>query len=339
LSSSRYSRQSILEEVGQAGQERLKNSKVLIVGAGGLGSPAALYLATAGIGCLGIIDDDVVELSNLGRQVLHGESDLGSSKVESAERSLKAVNPEIEIVVIRDRFREENAAQLVSEYDFVIDGCDNFTTKFLINDSCVLGKKPFSHAGVLGWGGQAFTHIPEEPCYRCLFEEPPPPNVVPNCSEAGVIGPVVGMLGCIQATEAIKYLIGKRTELLLGQLLTVEAMDMKFRKVQFPKNPLCPICGSHPRITELKEDGVAHCDLKTEGSSRSKWLITFEGSQKVLKAERELKKFDLKVEPRVTPRQLSSECGICLQLESHDSTFAKEKLEAKGLKFIRFESI
>lgn len=330
-------RQSILPEIGDAGQQRLAQAKVLIVGAGGLGSPVAMYLATAGIGQITLIDDDEVEITNLGRQILHGDTDVGKSKVESGKQTLNHLNPEIRIEVIRDRFKQDNAAQLVNEHDFLIDGCDNFTTKFLINDSCVLQKKAYSHAGVLSWGGQAFTYIPGSPCYRCLFDEPPPPDAVPNCSEAGVVGPVVGMLGSIQATEAIKYLVGLKESLLLGQLLTVDAIDMKFRKVQFPKNPKCRLCSDTATIKEIKEDGVVQCDLKQ--AQEDKWLITFENSQKVLKAERQLKKQNYQVEPRVTPRQLSHECGICLQLTSSNEKGAQQTLENASLNWVRFESL
>ena len=330
----RYLRQSILSEVGESGQAQLAKSKILIVGAGGLGSPVALYLTPAGVGEITIIDDDEVEITNLGRQILHEQKDLGSSKVQSAKQRLEALNPDIKVNVIKDRFKQDNAAQLVDEHDFVIDGSDNFTTKFLINDSCVLGKKAFSHAGVLGWGGQTFTHIPGSPCYRCLFEEPPPADSVPNCSEAGVIGPVVGLLGCIQAAEAIKYTIGLHEGLLLGELFTIDALEMKSRKVKFLKNPHCPVCGDHPRILSLKEEGVLQCDLKRD--HKDTWLITFEGSQKVLKAERQLKKSGFEVEPRVTPRQLSNECGICLQLIIEASDNAQQKLRDIGLEWVRF---
>lgn len=333
----RYLRQSILSEIGERGQQALAEARVLIVGAGGLGSPVAMYLATAGVGQLTIMDDDEVEITNLGRQILHGDSDLGQLKIESAKQSLNKLNPDIKVEAIRDRFKQDNAGQLVDDHDFIIDGCDNFTTKFLINDSCVLKGKPFSHAGVLSWGGQAFTYVPNSPCYRCLFEEPPPPDAVPNCSEAGVVGPVVGILGSIQATEAIKYLVGMRDSLLLGQLLTVDALEMKFRKVQFPKNPKCKVCGSEATIKEIKEDGVVQCDLKKP--QENEWLITFENSQKVLKAERHLKQQEMSVKPRVTPRQLSNECGICLQLTSSDAEKAQNSLVNADLNWVRFESL
>jgi molybdopterin/thiamine biosynthesis adenylyltransferase len=333
----RYLRQSILAEIGEQGQQALAKSKVLMIGAGGLGSPAAMYLATAGIGQLTLVDDDEVEITNLGRQILHGDADIGKAKVSSAQATLSSLNPDIKIETIRDRFNENNAAELVDDHDFIIDGCDNFTTKFLINDSCVLKGKAYSHAGVLSWGGQTFTHIPGSPCYRCLFDEPPPPEAVPNCSEAGVVGPVVGLLGSVQATEAIKYLIGMENSLLLGQLLTVDALEMKFRKVQFPKNPKCRVCSELATIKDIKEDGVVQCDLKQ--TEADKWLITFENSQKVLKAERQLKQQNFKVEPRVTPRQLSNECGICLQLEADEADSGKQALQAVDLNWVRFVTL
>jgi len=336
VDASRFSRQTILREVGRAGQALLNEARVLIVGAGGLGSPAALYLAAAGVQ-LTIIDDDCVDESNLGRQILHAYTNIGQAKIDSARHRLESIHPDVQVEIVKDRFNVGNAAQLVREHHFVLDGSDNFSTKFLINDSCVLNRKAYSHAGVLGWGGQTFTYIPEAPCYRCLFIEPPPINVVPNCSQFGVMGPVVGLLGCLQATEAIKCILGKTDQLLTGQLLTIDAIDMKFRKVQFLRNPNCPICSSKASIAELVESGVQQCDLKQV--KQNTWLITFEGSQKVLKAERHLKQLGYQVEPRITPRQLSNECGICLQLNSETCAEVKAEFKQLQLQWIRFVNL
>ncbi|MHC4150134.1 MAG: HesA/MoeB/ThiF family protein, partial [Planctomycetota bacterium] len=205
----RYSRQIILQEIGGVGQEKLLSSKVLIVGAGGLGAPAALYLAAAGVGTLGIIDSDSVDLSNLQRQVIHHTTDLGTEKVNSAKSKIQAINPDVTVRTYHTRATAENIAELIRYHDFVIDGTDNFPAKFLINDACYFEKIPFSHAGILRFDGQLITVLPgETTCYRCIFHAPPPDGVVPSCSQAGVLGALAGLIGCLQATEAIKYLLG-----------------------------------------------------------------------------------------------------------------------------------
>lgn len=316
----RYSRQWILPEIGEEGQKKLQKSKILIVGAGGLGSPALSYLAMAGIGTLGVIDADLVEESNLGRQNLHRNASIGQLKVDSAKQMLSELNPEIEVVTYPNMLRSENAFDIVDLFDFVIDGSDNFTTKFLVNDVCYFTKTAFSHAGVLGFEGQTLTYVPlkESPCYRCLFTEPPPAGVVPNCSEAGILGPVVGLIGCIQATEAIKF-ITEQEHLLSGTLLTYNALKMQFRKIAFKKNPSCPLCGENPSIENLREDGVTLCQTVQDSKTHLKaWILTFKSTQLVLRSERILKAKGIKVEPRVTPRQLSHECGICLEVEIQD---------------------
>jgi molybdopterin/thiamine biosynthesis adenylyltransferase len=258
----RYSRHIILEEVGAAGQEKLLASRVLIIGAGGLGAPAVLYLAAAGVGTIGIVDGDTVDLSNLQRQVIHHTADLAHPKVTSAANKMRAINPDITIRPYAERAEAANILPLLADYDFVIDGTDNFAAKFLINDACVLARKPFSHAGILRFDGQIITVLPgETACYRCLFHAPPPPNVVPSCSQAGVLGVVAGVIGCLQATEALKYLLGKG-DLVSNALLTWNALRMEFRKVRVKRNPNCPVCGAQPSITTLHDEDAPVCDLR-----------------------------------------------------------------------------
>ena len=247
----RYSRHVLLDEVGQEGQEKLLASKVLVVGAGGLGAPVALYLAAAGVGTIGIVDADEVDLSNLQRQIIHGTADVGKAKVKSAKETMNAMNPDVEVKTYRMFVDSSNIRELVREYDFIIDGTDNFPAKFLINDACVLEKKPFSHAGIIRFKGQLMTYVPGEgPCYRCVFKNPPPKDAVPTCKQAGVIGAMGGVIGSLQAMEAIKYLIGVG-DLLTGYLLTFDALTMEFHKVKLPKDTHdCAVCGDHPTILE-----------------------------------------------------------------------------------------
>ena len=238
----RYARHIMLEGVGEEGQQRLLNSKVLIIGVGGLGSPAAIYLAAAGVGTIGIVDSDVVELSNLQRQIIHSGQDLGSPKVLSARKKMTAINEDVQVVSHQLRVDAATIEDLIKPYDFVIDATDNFDAKFLINDACVLAGKPYSHGGILKFDGQALTVLPgKSPCYRCIFSEPPPAETALACSRAGVIGVLPGIIGTIQATEAIKFLIGKG-ELLTGRLLTYNVLAMKFREVPISRNPNCPLC-------------------------------------------------------------------------------------------------
>jgi len=257
----RYSRHIILEEVGGAGQEKLLSSSVLIVGAGGLGSPAALYLAAAGVGTIGIVDGDNVDMSNLQRQVIHHTADVGAEKIKSARDRIVAINPDVKVKTYKQWARADNIRGIVRDYDFVIDGTDNFAAKFLVNDACYFERVPFSHAGILRFDGQLITVLPgETTCYRCIFDGPPPANSVPSCSQAGVLGVLAGVVGSLQATEAIKYLLGLG-DLLTGTLLTYNALSMDFRKVQLNRNPDCPLCGENPRITELKDEEQNVCDL------------------------------------------------------------------------------
>lgn len=257
----RYSRHIILKEVGAKGQKKLLNAKVLIIGAGGLGSPAALYLAAAGVGTIGIADADEVDLSNLQRQVIHTTADLGKAKVQSAKETMTEINPDVTVNTYRTFVTSDNIMDLIKDYDFIIDGTDNFPAKFLINDACVMAKKPFSHAGIIRFKGQLMTYVPGQgPCYRCVFKEPPPKDAVPTCKQAGVIGAMGGVIGSLQAMEAIKYIIGQG-ELLTGYLLTYDALTMEFRKIKLPKDTShCAVCGENPTITELIDYEQAECD-------------------------------------------------------------------------------
>jgi molybdopterin-synthase adenylyltransferase len=252
----RYSRHIMLKEVGGKGQKRLFDGKILIIGVGGLGSPIALYLAAAGVGTIGIADADAVELSNLQRQIIHHTSDIGRPKVVSAKEKMLAMNPDVTVNRYQMRINSGNIKAVIEEYDFIIDATDNFSSKFLINDACVLSCIPFSHGGILRFDGQTITVDPgKSPCYRCIFPTPPPEDVIPTCSQAGVMGVLPGVIGCIQATEAIKYLLGAG-DLLTGRLLVYDALQMKFREVPVRENPGCPVCGDTPTITDLADSLV-----------------------------------------------------------------------------------
>lgn len=260
----RYSRHIILQKVGVKGQKKLLNGKVLIIGAGGLGAPAAMYLAAAGVGTIGIVDADEVDLSNLQRQIIHGTADVGKAKVKSAKETMNAMNPDVNVITYREFVTSENIMDLIKDYDFIIDGTDNFPAKFLINDACVMAKKPFSHAGIIRFKGQLMTYVPDEgPCYRCVFKDPPPKDAVPTCKQAGVIGAMGGVIGSLQAMEAIKYLIGVG-DLLTGRLLTFDALKMEFHTVKLPhkKGCGCAVCGPNPTITKLIDYEQVECDGK-----------------------------------------------------------------------------
>lgn len=251
----RYSRHIILDGVGESGQKKLLSSKVLIIGAGGLGAPVLMYLAASGVGTIGIVDDDAVELSNLQRQVIHGTPDVGIPKAESAENTVKRLNPDVRTIVYKERVTAGNICDIIKEYDFIIDAVDNFSTKFLINDACVLGKKPFCHAGVKGFQGQIMTYVPGQgPCYRCLFEEIPEEGEEDGISQKGILGTIPGILGSLQALEAQKYLIGSG-ELLTGRMLVFDGLGMRFRTVGIPENSEhCRVCGTTADITSLQEE-------------------------------------------------------------------------------------
>jgi molybdopterin-synthase adenylyltransferase len=256
----RYSRHLILQNIGIEGQEKIMKGKVLLVGAGGLGSPAALYLAAAGVGTIGIIDGDVVDHTNLQRQVIHFTDDVNVPKVESARQKINKLNPDVKVNIYKALLTAENALTIIGNYDFVIDGTDNFPSKFLVNDACVMAKKAYSHGGILRFEGQTMTYVPGSACYRCIFGGPPPKDAVPSCSQAGVLGSIAGILGTIQATEALKYLTGTG-ELLTNRMLVFDALKMKFREVNFKSDKNCRVCGAIPSITTLAMDDMPVCDL------------------------------------------------------------------------------
>jgi sulfur-carrier protein adenylyltransferase/sulfurtransferase len=247
----RYARHLIMPEVAMAGQKRLKAAKVLCIGTGGLGSPLSLYLAAAGVGTLGLADFDVVDVSNLQRQIIHFTSDVGRPKIDSAEQKLKAINPELVVRRHEHSVDSSNALEMFADYDVIVDGTDNFPTRYLVNDACVLLGKPNVYGSIFRFDGQATVFYPPHgPCYRCLYPEPPPPDLVPNCAEGGVLGILPGLIGVVQATETVKLILGKGTAL-VGRLLLYDALDMTFREMKVRKNPRCPICGPEPTIRQL----------------------------------------------------------------------------------------
>ena len=247
----RYSRHLIVPEVGMAGQLKLKAARALCIGAGGLGSPVALYLAAAGVGTLGIVDFDDVDYSNLQRQILHGTPDVGRSKLDSARSRLNALNPEVEVVTHEMALSSQNALGLFADYDLVVDGTDNFPTRYLVNDACVIGGKPNVYGSIFRFEGQVSVFATKDgPCYRCMFPEPPPPGLVPSCAEGGVLGILPGVVGTLQATEAIKLILGAG-ESLVGRFLLFDALKMRFRELKVRKDPDCPVCGEHPTVTQL----------------------------------------------------------------------------------------
>jgi sulfur-carrier protein adenylyltransferase/sulfurtransferase len=248
----RYSRHLILPEVGLSGQKKIRAASVLCIGAGGLGSPIAMYLAAAGIGKLGILDFDSVDFSNLQRQIIHSTDDVGRPKTKSAEETIKSINPHVEVVTHNTRISSENALDLIRPYDIVVDGTDNFPTRYLTNDACVLLNKPNVYGSIFRFEGQASVFAPHlgGPCYRCLYPEPPPPGMVPSCAEGGVLGVLPGIVGTIQATEILKLALGRGSSL-VGRLLLFNALDMKFRELKLRRDPQCPVCGDHPTIKEL----------------------------------------------------------------------------------------
>jgi len=259
----RYSRHLIMPEVGMEGQQKLKAARVLCIGAGGLGSPLALYLAAAGVGTLGIVDFDVVDYTNLQRQIIHTTADVGRKKLDSATEKLKAINPFLNIRTFETKLTSENALEIFADFDIIADGTDNFPTRYLVNDACVLTGKPNVYGSIFRFEGQASVFATKEgPCYRCLYSAPPPPGLVPSCAEGGVLGILPGLVGVIQATEAIKLILGKG-EPLISRLLLIDALGMKFRELKLRKNPDCPVCGTHPTVTRLI-DYSEFCGIRGE---------------------------------------------------------------------------
>src|SRR6202035_1635677 len=264
----RSSRHLIIPDVGMAGQKRLKNAKVLVVGAGGLGSPALLYLAAAGVGTLGIVDFDTVDESNLQRQIIHGVSDVGKSKAESAKESIEEVNPYVKVILHKTRLDSDNVMEIFEPYDLIIDGTDNFATRYLVNDACVLLHKPYVWGSIYRFDGQASVFWADYgPCYRCLYPEPPPPGMVPSCAEGGVLGVLCGSIGSMQVNEAIKLLTGIG-EPLVGSLMVYDALEMEYRKIKVRKDPNCAVCGEHPTVTELI-DYEAFCGVVSEEAQQA----------------------------------------------------------------------
>ncbi len=256
----RYSRHILLKEIGGEGQRKLLAARVLVIGAGGLGCPAAIYLAAAGVGTIGIVDFDRVDISNLQRQILHGTADVGRLKVESAAEAIAALNPDVRVIPIAEPLTSQNALEIIRDYDVVVNGCDNFPTRYLLNDACVMLKKPLVDGSILRFEGQATVFVPGGGCYRCLYPSPPPPGTVPSCSEAGVVGALPGIIGSIQAMEAIKLIVGAG-EPLAGRLLFFDALDMEFRKLRVRRDPACPVCGDNPTITRLVDDYKEFCGV------------------------------------------------------------------------------
>ena len=262
----RYSRHLIIPDVAMAGQQRLMNAKVLCVGAGGLGSPALMYLAAAGVGTLGIVEFDTVDESNLQRQIIHGQSDIGKSKAISAKEKIAEINPHVNVIVHELRLDTDNVMEIFSQYDLIVDGTDNFATRYLVNDACVLLKKPYVWGSIYRFDGQASVFWAEYgPCYRCLYPEPPPPGMVPSCAEGGVLGVLCASIGSIQTTEAIKLIAGIG-EPLIGQLMIYDALEMSYRKIKVRKDPNCPLCGDKPTQTALLPDYEAFCGVLTDAA-------------------------------------------------------------------------
>jgi adenylyltransferase/sulfurtransferase len=265
----RYSRHLIIPDVAMAGQQRMMNAKVLCVGAGGLGSPALMYLAAAGIGTLGIVEYDTVDESNLQRQIIHGQSDIGKSKAQSAKEKIAEINPYVNVITHETRLDNSNVMEIFSQYDIIVDGTDNFATRYLVNDACVLLKKPYVWGSIYRFDGQASVFWAEYgPCYRCLYPEPPPPGMVPRCAEGGVLGVLCATIGSIQTTEAIKVLTGVG-EPLIGSLMVYDALDMSFRKIKVRKDPNCPLCSQNPTQTALLPDYEAFCGVLSDAAQEA----------------------------------------------------------------------
>lgn len=308
----RYSRHLLLPEVDVAGQLRIKNSSVLVVGAGGLGSPVILYLAAAGVGKIGIVDFDRVDSSNLQRQIIYSSDDVSQSKIEQATKKALALNPEIKVLGYDIRLTSKNALEIISEYDLVVDGSDNFATRYLVNDACVLLGKTNVYGSIYRFEGQASVFCSKDgPCYRCLFPDPPPPDAVPNCAEAGVLGVVAGVIGCIQATEALKLIVGIG-ESLSGRLMLYDVLSMKFDSLPIPKDPNCPACGANPRITKLEDIDVI-CASGTEAA----YLISPAELNAELQSGKPILLLDVRTAQEVAVEKLENSKHIPLQ-ELHE---------------------
>lgn len=296
----RYSRHLVIPEVGKAGQLKLKNAKVLVLGAGGLGSPISIYLAAAGVGRIGIMDFDVLSYSNLQRQILYSTNDVGHLKTELAKTRLLEVNPNVEITLHNEKLTSANALEILKDYDIIADGTDNFATRYLVNDACVLLGKPFVYGSILRFEGQVTFFDPKDgPCYRCLYPEPPAAGDTPNCADGGVLGVLPGIIGAMQANEVIKFILGKG-ELLTGRLLLLDALSMKTREVKFKKDPACPVCGENPEITELI-DYEEFCNNNLNGNNKNgnmtehhDWEITVEEYKKRLDSGEEIYLLDIR---------------------------------------------
>src|SRR5438309_2930952 len=307
----RYSRHLIMPEVGMEGQQKLKAARVLCIGAGGLGSPLALYLAAAGVGTLGIVDFDVVDYTNLQRQIIHSTADVGRKKLDSAAEKLKAINPFLNIRKFETRLSSDNALELFRDFEIIADGTDNFPTRYLVNDACVLTGKPNVYGSIFRFEGQASVFAMKEgPCYRCLYPEPPPPGLVPSCAEGGVLGILPGLVGVIQATEAIKLILGTG-EPLIGRFLIVDALRMKFRELRLRKDPACPVCGTHPTVTKLI-DYEEFCGIRGVEAP-----VAAGGDVPAISVEELKKKLDAKADIFILDVREQQEYEICNLNRSH----------------------
>ena len=341
----RYSRHLIMPEVGVEGQEKLLNAKILLIGAGGLGSPLGLYLSAAGAGTLGLVDFDLVDFSNLQRQVIHGTENVGQPKVESARARILSINPEVKVNVYSTRLTRENTLDILRDYDVVIDGTDNFPTRYLVNDACVFLKKPLVYGSIFRFDGQATVFkTPEGPCYRCLYPEPPPPGMVPSCAEGGVLGILPGIIGVMQATEAIKLILGKG-EPLIGRLVLFNAMEMRFREVKLNKDPDCPVCGKNPTIKELIDyeqfcglaggNGSSSADIDEITVKELKDIIDSRGSKVQVIDVREPEEYDIVHLPRSKLIPLGTLKERLNELDTADEIYVHCKMGGRSAKAVR----
>ena len=341
----RYSRHLIMPEVGVEGQEKLLNAKILLIGAGGLGSPLGLYLSAAGAGTLGLVDFDLVDFSNLQRQVIHGTENVGQPKVESARARILSINPEVKVNVYSTRLTRENTLDILRDYDVVIDGTDNFPTRYLVNDACVFLKKPLVYGSIFRFDGQATVFkTPEGPCYRCLYPEPPPPGMVPSCAEGGVLGILPGIIGVMQATEAIKLILGKG-EPLVGRLVLFNAMEMRFREVKLRKDPDCPVCGKNPTIKELIDyeqfcglaggNGSSSADIDEITVKELKDIIDNRGSKVQVIDVREPEEYDIVHLPRSKLIPLGTLKERLNELDTADEIYVHCKMGGRSAKAVR----